>query len=128
MEKKTGFIGGFLHVFCALSYSLQGLFTGLKLSLALRQEFFIFILLVFLAWFTERSFLETFCSLSGWGLVMIAELFNSAIEETLDLITRDYSPHVKAAKDMGSAAVFLLVVMNVFGQCFLYYPVFFGNI
>lgn len=127
MEKKTGFIGGFLHIFCALSYSLQGLWTGLKLSLAIRQEVAIFIGLALLAWYVDLPYRETFFSLCGWGLVIVAELFNSAIEEALDLITRDYSPQVKAGKDMGSAAVFLLVIMNVFGQAILYYPIFFEN-
>ncbi len=126
-EKKTGWIGGFLHIFCALSYSLQGLWTGFKSSLAIRQEITIFIVLALLAWYFDLTYKETFFSLCGWGLVIVAELFNSAIEEALDLITRDYSPQVKAGKDMGSAAVFLLVIMNIFGQTILYYPILFDK-
>ena len=41
-----------------------------------------------------------------------AELINTAIEEALNLITRDYNIAVKNAKDMASAAVFLLLVLN----------------
>ena len=48
-----------------------------------------------------------------WLSVMVGELFNTAIEETLDLITRDFSLGVQYAKDMASAAVFLLVLFNV---------------
>lgn len=122
MEKKTGFINGTLHVFYALSYSLQGLVTGLRLSLAIRQEFFILLLLCFLAWYTDKPWYLTPLSVCGWLMVIVAELFNSAIEEALDLITHDYSIKVKAAKDMGSAAVFILVMVNFFGQAVIYAP------
>ena len=47
---------------------------------------------------------------------------NSAIEEALDLITHEYSTKVKAAKDMGSAAVFILVLVNIFVQSLIYLP------
>ena len=43
---------------------------------------------------------------------MMAELINTAIEEALNLITRDYNIAVKNAKDMASAAVFLMLVLN----------------
>lgn len=126
MEKKTGLINGTLHVFYALSYSLQGIWTGLRLSLAIRQEFFIFLLLCFLAWYTEKSWFLTAVSLIAWLFVIVAELFNSAIEEALDLITHDFSLKVKAAKDMGSAAVFILVLINIFGQAVIYAPELIG--
>lgn len=122
MEKKTGFIHGTLHVFYALRYSLQGIWTGLRLSLAIRQEFFILVLLCFLAWYTAKPWYLTAVSLIAWLFVIVAELFNSAIEEALDLITHDFSLKVKAAKDMGSAAVFILVLINIFGQAFIYAP------
>lgn len=122
MEKKTGFINGILHVFYALSYSLQGIVTGLRLSLAVKQEFFILLLLCFLAWYTDKPWYLTALSVCGWLMVIVGELFNSAIEEALDLITHDFSLKVKAAKDMGSAAVFILVMVNLFGQAVIYAP------
>ena len=43
---------------------------------------------------------------------MMAELINTAIEETLNLITKEYNIGVKNAKDMASAAVFLMLAVN----------------
>ncbi len=50
--------------------------------------------------------------LSGAGfLVMIVELLNSAIEKTVDRISSDIHPLSKYAKDVGSAAVFMSLVL-----------------
>ena len=56
-----------------------------------------------------------------WTLVLVAELINTALEESLDLISKDFSPVIKTVKDMGSAAVFLLVMANAVGQAGLFW-------
>lgn len=122
MEKKTGFLNGILHVFYALSYSWQGLLAGLRQSVAIKQEFLILLLLCFLGWYTEKEWFFVAFSVIMWLFVMVAELLNSAIEEALDLITHEYSTKVKAAKDMGSAAVFILIMVNIFVQSVIYLP------
>ncbi len=41
--------------------------------------------------------------------IMLAECINSAIERTVDLVTSDFHPLAGAAKDAGSAAVFISI-------------------
>ena len=103
---------GFLHIFKAAGYSLAGLKTGLRLSLAFRQETGILILLVILLAAFQKPVTTWLVAVGAWLLVMMAELINTAIEETLNLITKDYNIGVKNAKDMASAAVFLLLAVN----------------
>lgn len=122
MEKKTGFFNGILHVFYALNYSIQGLFTGLRYSTAIKQEFLVLILLGVLGWYMQKAWYLVAASIITWLFVIVVELLNSAIEEALDLITHEYSTKVKAAKDMGSAAVFILVLVNIFVQSLVYLP------
>lgn len=50
--------------------------------------------------------------LASYLLIPLAELFNSAIEDVCDLITRDHSPLVKTAKDKGALAVLFAIVVN----------------
>lgn len=50
--------------------------------------------------------------LACYLLIPLAELFNSAIEDVCDLITREHSPEVKAAKDKGALAVLFAIVVN----------------
>ena len=103
---------GFFHIFKAAGYSLTGLATGLRLSLAFRQETGILIALVVLLFICGKPLTTWLIALGAWLLVMMAELINTAIEEALNLITRDYNSAVKNAKDMASAAVFLMLVLN----------------
>ena len=103
---------GFFHIFKAAGYSLAGLATGLRLSLAFRQETSILIALVILLCVCGKPLTTWLIALGAWLLVMMAELINTAIEEALNLITRDYNIAVKNAKDMASAAVFLMLALN----------------
>lgn len=47
-------------------------------------------------------------------LVPLAEVFNSALEDVCDLITREQNELVKNAKDKGALAVLLAIVVNCF--------------
>ena len=103
---------GFFHIFKAAGYSLAGLRTGLRLSLAFRQEAAILTVLIVLLCAYGKPFTTWLIAMGAWFLVMMAELINTALEETLNLITKDYNIAVKNAKDMASAAVFLMLALN----------------
>ena len=109
---KERFTNGFLHIFKAAGYSLAGLKTGLRLSLAFRQEASILILLAILLALYGKPFSTWIIGIGAWLLVMMCELVNTALEVTLDMITKEYSESVKNAKDMASAAVFLMLALN----------------
>ena len=103
---------GFLHIFKAAGYSLAGLRTGVQLSLAFRQECCVLLILLALLFLCGKGASTWFITIGAWLLVMMAELINTALEEALNLITRDYNIAVKHAKDMASAAVFLMLALN----------------
>jgi diacylglycerol kinase (ATP) len=46
-------------------------------------------------------------------IIPLTELINSAIEDVCDLVSSDYHPKVKAAKDKGSAAVLVAIVIGI---------------
>lgn len=46
-------------------------------------------------------------------LVVLAEVLNSAVETIVDLVSPDYHPLAKAAKDVGGAAVLVAIVVGV---------------
>jgi diacylglycerol kinase (ATP) len=49
---------------------------------------------------------------AAWLLVMATELLNTAIEAIVDLVSPDYNELAKHAKDLGSAAVAVVVTAN----------------
>lgn len=54
---------------------------------------------------------EWLISLMAIGMVLSAELINTAIEAAVDLVTLEIHPLAKIAKDCGSAATFVLALM-----------------
>ena len=54
--------------------------------------------------------LEMLALLLAVGLVLVAELFNTVVETVVDLITTEYHPAAKVAKDVAAGAVLLAAV------------------
>lgn len=68
-------------------------------------------------------------SFNQWAILVIAsvvvlavELLNTAIEATVDLITKEIHPLAKIAKDCGSAAAFVTGVMLTIISLFIFVP------
>ncbi len=118
---QGGFVAGIKHFFAAFFYSMGGLAAGFRLSLAFRQEVATFFLLLFLLYFFDKSAGTVVLSIFMWLCVLVAELLNTAIEECVDMISKEYSLTIKAIKDMGSASVFIFLMANFFGQMYVFW-------
>lgn len=95
----------------ALSYSLSGLQLAWQDEAAFRQEIILAIVLVPVAFMMPVDMTQRVLLVASVMLVLVVEMINSAIEATVDRISLDIHPLAKRAKDMGSAAV-LLVLTN----------------
>lgn len=94
----------------ALIWSMHGLRAAWQVEASFRTEVMTFIILApFGAWLGQSA-LERVLLIGSLLLVLAAELLNSAIEAIFERYGDE--PHVLAgrAKDMGSAAVFVLLV------------------
>ena len=56
------------------------------------------------------------------GLVLSCELINTAIEATVDLVTEEYHPLAKVAKDTSAAAVFVFAIVAVIVGLIIFLP------
>ena len=56
------------------------------------------------------------------GLVISCELINTAIEAVVDLVTEDYHPLAKVAKDTAAAAVFVFAIVAVIVGLIIFMP------
>ncbi|WP_231584100.1 diacylglycerol kinase family protein [Domibacillus indicus] len=54
--------------------------------------------------------------------VIALEMVNTAIEKTVDLVTEEYRPLAKMAKDLAAGAVLLFACMAVIIGCILFIP------
>lgn len=105
--------GGIRRIFNALRYSLQGLKAAIRYEAAFRQELALAILLIPAAFWLGRSVTEVFILIMAVILVLVAELLNSAVEALADALSVEMHPLLGRAKDLGSAAVMLLLIFTI---------------
>jgi len=102
---------GVKRIYAAFFYSLQGFQAAWKNEHAFRQELLFFIPAAIVALLLPVPALHKLALIAVLGLVLMVELINSAIEAVVDRISLERHPLSKNAKDLGSAAVFLAVLL-----------------
>ncbi|MRD45752.1 diacylglycerol kinase [Caenimonas koreensis] len=101
---------GFARVWHAAGFSLAGLKAGWG-ETAFRQEAIAAIVLLPAAFWLGRSWVEVALLAGTVLIVMAVELLNTAIETCIDRIGPEWHALSKRAKDMGSAAVLLSLLL-----------------
>ncbi|MEI7647893.1 MAG: diacylglycerol kinase [Actinomycetes bacterium] len=105
----------------ATRYSLAGLRAGWG-ETAFRQEAVAALLLLPLSLWLGRSWIEVAVLAACVVLVLVVELLNTAIEAAIDRIGPEWHDLSRQAKDMGSAAVLLSLLLCLGVWCAaLYY-------
>ena len=101
----------------ATVYSAQGLAQAIRHEAAFRQELVLVIVLSPVAFWLGQTIVERALLIGTLLMVLIVELLNSAIEAAVDRHGEEHHELSGQAKDMGSAAVFisLIVVVLVWG-------------
>ncbi|BEP92318.1 diacylglycerol kinase [Acidovorax sp. sif1233] len=107
---------GLNRIWHAAGYSLEGLRAGWN-EKAFRQEAIAAMVLLPLSLWLGRSWVEVALLAGSVVIVMIVELLNTGIETAIDRIGPEWHDLSKRAKDMGSAAVLLalLLCMGIWG-------------
>ena len=101
---------GLNRILHAGGYSLQGLLAGWG-ETAFRQEAILAMVMVPLAFWLGQSWIETALLTGSVVLVLIVELLNTCVESAIDRIGPEWHDLSKRAKDMGSAAVLLSLLL-----------------
>ncbi len=102
---------GLDRVVRAAGYSAAGLRSAYRGESAFRQEFWLAVLLLPLAFWLGRGWVEVVLLAGSVMIVLIVELLNSAVEAAIDRISFEIHDLSKRAKDIGSAAVFLALLL-----------------
>ncbi|PMR72107.1 diacylglycerol kinase [Billgrantia endophytica] len=102
---------GWRHLVKSTGYSIKGLRIAFRHETAFRQELALCVMLVPLAWWIGDGPVEWILLLGSCLLVLIVELLNSAIESVVDRIGTEHHELSGRAKDIGSAAVMLALLL-----------------
>ena len=101
------------HLFNNTKYALSGLKHVLKTESSFKVELFCSIFIIAGIVFIDISLTSKLILLISGILVLIVELINSAIENVVDLVTKEIHPLAKNAKDIGSTAVMFSIILHV---------------
>jgi diacylglycerol kinase (ATP) len=107
---KTG-VTGVRRILHATRYSAQGFVHAWRHEAAFRQELALSVVMLPLALWLGRNAYEILLLCATLFLVLIVELLNSAIEATVDRVGQEHHELSGRAKDLGSAAVFLSLLL-----------------
>lgn len=91
------------------SYAIEGLKDLVKTETSFKIELFCAFILIPIIFYIDTSFTNKLLMFITFSGVLLAEIINSAIERTVDLVTLEYHQMAKKAKDVGSAIVFLSI-------------------
>ena len=106
----------------SIKYSIQGLSYGYRNEQSLWLHGGASILAIILGFVLDISFNQWAIIIIALVVVLAVELLNTAIEATVDLVTKETHPLAKKAKDCGSAAAFVSGIMATIICLFIFIP------
>lgn len=108
-----------LHSF---RFALEGLKYTLVTQRNMRIHFLTALGVLLLSLYLPLSKIEVLLLFITIVLVLVAELFNTVVEAVVDMITKDFHPLAKVAKDVAAGAVLLCAGLAVVVGVSIFYP------
>ena len=110
MESEFKSKNGLQRILKAAGYSWAGLKAAYKYEAAIRQETWLMLIFLPLAFYVGQTPIARVLLIGATLLVYIVELLNSAIETAVDHTSLQAHPLAGRAKDIGSAAVMIALI------------------
>ncbi len=113
---------GLVRIIKAAGYSWQGLRAAWQYEAAFRQEAVTALITLVIACWLDVDAITRVLLIGSVVLVVVVEILNSAIEAVVDRIGQERHPLAGRAKDMGSAAVLITILLALFVWVTLLWP------
>jgi len=91
--------------------ALSGLIFTFRTQRHMRFHLYVVLVVILLGILIDLPLREVMVLLFTISLVLVAEMFNSAIEATVDLVSPTYHPLAKFAKDIAAGAVLITTII-----------------
>ena len=106
----------------SFGYAFQGIWSSFRTERNMKIHVFIMILVVLLGIFLHISVTEWMICIILFALVIGAELFNTAIEAVMDMISLEKSSQAKLAKDVSAGAVLVFAIASIIVGLIIFVP------
>jgi len=100
-------------IFNNARYAIEGLVHAIKTETSFKIELAFAVLLFPLIYFLPFELIYKLILIVTFVMILIVELINSAIENVVDLVTKEIHPLAKSAKDIGATAVLFTVLLHL---------------
>lgn len=97
----------------SFNFAVSGIIHALKEERNMKVHFTVALLVLTLSLFFNFTRIELLLLFFAIVLVIITEMFNTAIETTIDLITNEFHPLARIVKDMAAGAVLIAAINSL---------------
>jgi diacylglycerol kinase (ATP) len=105
MKKRT--------IIDSFNAAIEGIIYTIKTQRNMRLHFLFAILIILISIFLQLEKIELLLVCAAVTLVLICEMFNTAIEKIIDLITSDFHPLARIIKDVAAGCVLISSIFAV---------------
>ncbi|ABR49170.1 diacylglycerol kinase [Alkaliphilus metalliredigens QYMF] len=105
----------------SFNYAFEGIIYALKTQRNMKIHFVVSIVILIMSLFFELTRIEILILLMTISLVIIAEMINTSIESTIDLITDQYHIFAKIAKNVAAGAVLIAAINSIIVAYLLFF-------
>ena len=106
----------------SFDYSFEGIAYAFKFEPNFRFHLVALIIVGILSWYYNLSPQEWLWITAVSAIVIMAELFNTAIEVLVDLVSPEIHPKAKIVKDVASAAVLVASILAIITGLVIFIP------
>jgi len=110
------------NVLYSFRHALEGFGMAVKEERNMKIHLFFTMVVVLLGFSLQVSKIEWVLILLCIGGVITLELINSSLENLVDLVTEEFHPLAKKAKDMAAAAVFIFSMVSILIGLIIFIP------
>ena len=107
------------NLFKNTKYEIDGFKHAYKTESSFKLELFLSIFIFGIIYIIDINLIYKLILITTAFLVLIVELLNSAIENVVDLVTKEIHPLAKSAKDIGATAVMFSIVLHLLCWCII---------
>lgn len=106
----------------SFKYAFEGILTGIKEEQNMKIHIIIMILVIIFGIMLKINTTEWIICILLFGLVISMELMNTAIENTVNLITKEKNQQAKIAKDVAAGAVLASAIVSAIIGLMIFVP------
>lgn len=110
------------NIIKSFQYAFTGIISAFKSERNLKVHSFIALFVIIAGLFLKLNMTEWLFIIFAISFVFVSELFNTAIEEAVNVATKKIDETAKLAKDIAAGAVLLSAINAVLIGCFIFLP------